>query len=104
LRPKAILPVEFCTVFVFGKAYACRDAEAARQWWDRLEAKKPTRFNVDYWRAKASLAWVEGRGGDAKEALDKAMQEAEKLPAVGAYEYDLYCCELLGRSELAASK
>ncbi len=94
LKPKAIVPVEFCTLFVFGKAYACRDAAAARQWWDRLEAKKPTRFNVDYWRAKAALAWIEGQEAEARENLDKAVEEAANLPAVGAYDYDRHCCPL----------
>lgn len=33
--------------FVFGAAFLLRDAAAARQWWERMEAKKPKRFNVD---------------------------------------------------------
>src|SRR4051812_139330 len=52
-------PVEFTTFFVFGSAYTWRSAEVARQWWARVEAKKP-RLNSDYWLTLSALHWVEG--------------------------------------------
>jgi Zn-dependent protease len=86
---------ELYTVFVFGTAYATRKAEATREWWNRMEAKKPTRFNVDYWRAKGAWHWVEGRFGQAKECLEKSEELAMQLPHAGVYEFDRYCCNLL---------
>jgi hypothetical protein len=54
------VPAELLTVFVFGTAYIWRNAESARAWWTQMEAKKPVRFNVDYWLAASALYWVEG--------------------------------------------
>jgi Peptidase family M50 len=89
------IPAELLTVFVFGNAYVLHDAAAARQWWDRMEAKKPSRFNVDYWRAKSAICWIEGSLDEADEAWKKSDEQARKLPEAGAYEFDRYCCSLL---------
>lgn len=86
---------ELYTVFVFGAAYVQRDASAARAWWDRMQAKKPTRFNVDYWRAKAALDWIEDHPADANVAWQKSDDLARQLPHAGAYEFDRSCCLLL---------
>jgi hypothetical protein len=86
---------ELHTVFVFGNAYVLRDSAAAREWWTRMEAKKPTHFNVDYWRAASALHWIEGNLNEANEAWEKANACAVKLPNAGAYEFDRYCCNLL---------
>jgi hypothetical protein len=93
------------TVFVFGCAYAQRNAAAARQWWDRMHEKKPTEFNSDYWRAKSALHWIEGDLEEANTAWNKCNDLAQQLPQAGAYEFDRYCCSLLRRAidALAAS-
>jgi hypothetical protein len=96
VRSSAVdLPVELHTVFVFGNAYARRDAAAARQWWDKMQAKKPTRLNVDYYRAESALHWIEGNLEQANTAWAKTNELAKKLPQAGAYEFDRTCCNLL---------
>ena len=62
---------ELLTVFVFGYACLLRDPQEARKWWERMEAKKPVRLNVDYWRAKSALCWIEGNLNEASEAWEK---------------------------------
>jgi TPR repeat protein len=89
------IPAELYTTFVFGNAYLRRDAVAAREWWTRMEAKKPTRFNVDYWKAYSALRWVEGDLKEANEAWEKSNTLAQQLPKAGAYEFDRYCCSKL---------
>jgi hypothetical protein len=83
------------TVFVFGNAVVRRDAAAARVWWDRMTAKKPTRKNCDYWRAQSALLWIEGDLTRAFEAWTNANKMALALPSAGAYEFDRTCCTLL---------
>jgi hypothetical protein len=89
------IPAELHTVFVFGSAYVRRDAGAAREWWTRMEGKKPTRFNADYWRASSALHWIEGDLKEANEAWEKSNTLVQQLPRAGAYEFDRYCCSLL---------
>lgn len=89
------LPLELHAPFVFRKAYLQRDASGARQWWDRMEAKKPTRLRTDYWLASAALHWIEGNISEARGAWNKANAFAQQLPSAGAYEFDRYRCELL---------
>lgn len=89
------VPAPLLTVFVFDTAYLRRDAVAARLWWDRMEAKKPTHFGPDYWLAKSALCWIEGNLDDAHEAWEKGIVLAQKLPAAGAYEFDRYRYALL---------
>jgi hypothetical protein len=92
-----VISSEMHTVFVFGNAYLRRDAAAARQWWERMEAKKPGHFGVDYWLALSALLWVENRLDDAREAWWKGNALAEQLPVVGSCEFDRYRYCLLGR-------
>jgi hypothetical protein len=89
------IPADLLTVFVFDNAFLRRDAAKARLWWERMEAKKPTYFGVDYWLAKSALSWIEGRKEEALEAWEKGNLLAQKLPAAGGYEYDRYRCSLL---------
>jgi hypothetical protein len=89
------IPAELHTDFVFSCAYLYRDAAKARMWWDRMEAKKPNHFGVDYWLAQSALFWIEDRQDEARESWNKADLLALKLPAAGAYEYDRYRCSLL---------
>ena len=98
------IPTEFHSEFVFGNAYVGGDAVAAREWWRRMEAKKPTRFNEDYWRAYSALCLIEGRIEEANEAWKKCNALAQQLPAAGAYEFDRYCCSLLRKALDEASE
>ncbi len=82
------LPAELCMAFVFRSAFLRHDAADARQWWERMEAKKPTHLGVDYWLAKSALAWIEGSKEEAQEAWAKGDALAQKLPAAGDYEFD----------------
>jgi hypothetical protein len=91
----SVVRANLLTVFVFGYACVLRDAAEARRWWDSMEAKKPTRFNVDYWRAKSSLCWIEGNLNEAKAAWEKAADAAMKLPHAGEYEFDRDLCGIL---------
>ena len=96
-KPGMKLPAELHTVFVFSSAYVLRDAAAARKWWDRMTAMKPTRHNVDYWRASSALHWIEGNLTQANEDWAKCNEKALELPAAGAYEFDRFECCLLRR-------
>ena len=89
------IPVEWHTEFVFGKAFLQRDAAGARLWWDRMEAKKPTRFNGDYWVARSALLWIENHLEEAEEAWQKGYALAQQLPKAGAYEFDRHRFALL---------
>jgi hypothetical protein len=96
LKASAVnIPAELYTVFVFGHAYAGRDAASARQWWDAMQAKKPTNFNVDYYRAESALHWIEGDLIQANTAWMKSNELAQNLPHAGEYEFDRTCCTLL---------
>ena len=86
------VPAELLTEFVFASAYVLRDSGAAHQWWVKMEAKKPTRFNADYWRAASALHWIEGNLKEANEAWAKGNTLAQKLPHAGAYDFDRDCC------------
>jgi hypothetical protein len=89
------LPGPLHTVFVIGHAWLNRDAIAARLWWDRMEAKKHDRPDVDYLLAKAALFWIEGHPQQSEEAWQKANSDAETLPSFGAFEFDRLLCTLL---------
>lgn len=89
------LPAPLHTVFVIGHAYLNRDAAAARLWWDRMEAKKNERRNVDYWLARTALLWIEGDAKGAEAAWFEADALAQALPKFGAYEFDRFRCFLL---------
>ena len=95
LQCAADIPPELHSVFVFANAYVRRDAGAAREWWTRMQAKKPTRFNVDYWMADSALHWIEVNLKEANESWEKSNALAQLLPKAGAYEYDRYCCSKL---------
>jgi Peptidase family M50 len=92
------VPAELLTAFVFASAYVRRDADAAREWFERMQMKNPTRFNLDYWRAHSALHWIEGDLKKAYEAWEKSNTLAKQLPKAGAYEFDRYCSSLLRRA------
>jgi hypothetical protein len=89
------IPVEWHTDLVFGTAFLQRDAAGARLWWDRMEAKKPTRFDGDYWVARSALLWSENHLEEAEEAWQKGYALAQQLPKAGIYEFDRYRFTLL---------
>jgi hypothetical protein len=79
---------------------------SAHNWWTRMEARKPTRFNVDYWKAYSALCWIEGNRSEANEAWEKSNTLAQQLPKAGEYEFDRYCCSKLRQAmdEVAAPR
>jgi hypothetical protein len=89
------ISADLYTVLIFDSAFLRRDAVSARQWWERMEAKKPTHFAVDYWLAQSALFWTENRPGEAREAWTKGSAMAEQRPSAGVYEYDRYRYSLL---------
>jgi hypothetical protein len=99
LQSAPSIPAELHTSFIFGNALVRRDAKATRFWWNRMQAKNPTRFNADYWRAQSALHWIEGNLEEARSAWEKSHTLAEQLPHVGAYDFSRHCCSLL-RHEL----
>ncbi|MFY9746329.1 MAG: M50 family metallopeptidase [Acidobacteriaceae bacterium] len=88
------IPAELHTPFIFGKAYLQHDADGARLWWERMEARKPLR-NADYWIARSAFLWSQHRLDEAREAWEKGNALAQRLPNVGAYETDRDCFALL---------
>jgi hypothetical protein len=91
------IPAELHTSFVFGNALVRRDPIATRFWWNRLQARKPTRFNADYWRAECALHWIEGDLDQARTAWEKSQALVEELPHAGAYDFSRHCCAMLRR-------
>jgi hypothetical protein len=89
------VPTGLLGIFAFANAYLHRDANIARIWWDRLESKKPTKFNSTYWLANSALHWIEGDQQVANESWQKGNDLAQKLPKAGAYEFDRHCFALL---------
>jgi Zn-dependent protease len=91
MYPQLDLPADLHLGFVYGNAFFKQDLAAAELWWQRMEAKEAKgkcRHKVDYWKARASLLWIEGNTGEAREAWQKADSCARQLPAAGAYEID----------------
>ncbi|MGA7522778.1 MAG: M50 family metallopeptidase [Acidobacteriaceae bacterium] len=82
------IPAELCTAFIFGKAYVQRDGAGTRQWWDRMEAKKPMHHDADYWLAHSAFCWSEQRMEEAWESWEKGNALVKQLPPVGVYETD----------------
>jgi hypothetical protein len=89
---------EMLTPFVINQALAHRDAVRARLWWDRMEAKKPTWLNGDYWMARSALHWVEGRPNDASAAWGKAQEYLSRMPEAGTYAFDREQLAILKRA------
>jgi hypothetical protein len=92
------IPAELHTVFVFGAAFLQRDAADSRLWWQRMEDKTPTHFNVDYWLARSALCWIEDHLDEAQDAWQKAFVLGQQLPKTGAYEFDRHRIDLLRRA------
>jgi hypothetical protein len=89
------IPAELHASFVFGNAYVKRDPVGARAWWQRMEEKKPTRLNADYWLAHSAFHWIEGDLYTANDSWHRGAMLAKQLPEVGAYEFDRYRYVLL---------
>lgn len=97
LQSASNIPAELHTTFIFGNALVRRDPKATRFWWNRMQAKNPTRFNADYWRAESALHWIEGDLEEANTAWEKSRALADQLPQAGAYDFSRHCCTLLRR-------
>jgi hypothetical protein len=89
-------PAEWCGVLVFGNAFLRRDARAARQWWERLEAGKAK--NEARWISLSALLWSENRLGEASAAWQKAAKWTEQLPQAGMWEAERNALNLLRRA------
>ena len=89
------IAAEPLTVFIFGAALLRRDATGARQWWERMEAKRLTEFGVNYWLARGALLWIEGDSQEAHESLQKGDTLARKSRPTGSDEFDTYRLGLL---------
>jgi len=81
------IPAELHTPFIFGKALQ-HDPAGTRLWWERMQAKRPTRHNADYWIARSAFLWSEARIEEAREAWETGNALAQQLPHTGAYETD----------------
>jgi hypothetical protein len=86
--------------YVFLEAALAEDFERACKWWRRVEAKGDSKHELDYWRGRTAVLWLERDFQGAREALEKADGFARRLPQAGAYEYDRWCLDLL-RKKLA---
>lgn len=82
------IPAELHTPFIFGKACLQHDPEGTRLWWERMQAKHPTRLNADYWIARSAFLWSEHRIDEARQAWEKGNALVQQLPHTGAYETD----------------
>jgi hypothetical protein len=91
----AEVPADLLTAFIFGAAYVKRDSGEARRWWLRMEEKKPTKFNADYWLAHSALHWIEGDFYTANTSWYTGAVMAKQLPDVGVYEFDRFKYGLL---------
>ena len=96
------LPADLHLEFVYANAFFKQDLTAAQLWWQRMEAKGKSRQQVDYWKARASLLWIEGNLGEAREAWRKADSWGRQMPAAGAYDLDRDDIALLGAALDAA--
>jgi len=85
------IPSELHTLFVFGNAFLKRDAAAARQWWERMQAKEPANQDEVYWLAKSALCWIENKSKEANEAWNQGNALAQQRPQAGAYEFNRDC-------------
>ncbi|MGB9031311.1 MAG: M50 family metallopeptidase [Acidobacteriaceae bacterium] len=94
LESASDISAEMHTPFIFGKAYLQHDADGARLWWERMQARKPLR-NADYWIARSAFLWSQHRLDEAREAWEKGNALAQQLPNAGAYETDRDCFALL---------
>lgn len=81
--------------YAFMEASVAGDAQRARNWWRRVEAKGDSKREVDYWRGLAAVLAVEGDYTGAGQALAKADTFAHNLPSVGAYEYERWSLEVV---------
>ena len=93
-NPIDLLPVRH-TAMVTNHAVLNRNPNAARRWWDRMEAKGVERKNFDYWLAKSSLLWIEGKKADAEDAWQMANLEAQKQPQLGSCDFDRDLCKMM---------
>ncbi len=83
--------------FVFGFASLKQDANRARFWWQRFEAKNPKRSS-DYWRAYCALLICENRLAEAEQAWQKGSALFPPSPSAGIHDFDRDCFSQLRQS------
>ena len=96
-------PADILSELVFLNAVLRRDLNTARRWWLLLEsppAGTPLKVDkdADYWKAAASIHWLEGRMDAAREAWIRGQALALRLPNCGAYEHTRWCFHYLQTS------
>ncbi|MFN7925293.1 MAG: M50 family metallopeptidase [Bryobacteraceae bacterium] len=64
------------------------NAADARAWWHRIDSDAAKTQDLDYWRARAALHWLESDREAAAASLAKAEEFARNLPRAGAYDFD----------------
>ncbi len=82
------MPVELYTALVTGALLLRRDAVAARGWWEKMQAARPTKLNADYRMAECALHWSEGNAEEARAAYAAGKALLAEMPRTGAYDYD----------------
>jgi len=82
------IPAELLSIFVINSVVLRHDAAAAHEWWERLEAKKPRRFNADYWLATCAHCWANNDSSGAREAWATGSDYLNNLPLTGTYNFD----------------
>ncbi|MBV8630190.1 MAG: M50 family metallopeptidase [Silvibacterium sp.] len=92
------IPATLHTSFILGEVLTRCYAAQARLWWDRMEAKKPTRFNGDYWMARCAVCWLERNRDESHAAWAKAHDYLATMPRTGAFEFDREILAALGRT------
>ncbi|MFN7925292.1 MAG: M50 family metallopeptidase [Bryobacteraceae bacterium] len=86
--PEGKHDADLAAEMLFVGALLYRNPAAARIWWGRVESSGASRQELDYWRARAALGWLECERDVAAASLAKAEEFARKLPQAGAYDFD----------------
>ena len=86
---------EWAAIFVYAHGMLRHDAEAARRWWEHIEAAKNYSFTDNLWNARCALLLSENQLNEAEEAWPKAEAWARQLPVTGAGEAERNAVRLL---------
>ncbi|WP_162601600.1 M50 family metallopeptidase [Occallatibacter savannae] len=91
---------------VVNAALTRRDAEAARSYWQSVQAKQLDSQDTNYWQAKCAYHWSERRFDLARQAWKPGADHLSTLPNTGSTSYDRSCharlLELIEEDEAAS--
>ena len=87
----ATFRADMCAECAFICAFYRHDLASARLWWQRFEAGKSTRRDVEYWKGRTAILWLEGSIEEARDAWQQGNAVAAGKPAAGLYEFDRWC-------------